>query len=107
MQHVDWLKDWRVTDIDGDEVLVTAHDIYCLGSAGSFLLACRECGDEHFRRATDYFRHPEWFRCFNQQCKSGQLMPIRYDDLETFWKPLWAKVDGIAAEEYEKNGGTH
>jgi hypothetical protein len=64
---------------------------YLLGSAGSFIIGCERCGAEHFREAHEYFAHPEWYNCFT--CKPRQQMvPIRVDELETKWKPLWRSL---------------
>ena len=72
-----------------NEIKTFAHDgvEYLLGSAGSLILACSKCGEEHFRDSNDYFRHPlnceQCFACHND------MAPIRMDELETVWKPFW------------------
>ncbi len=78
---------------------------YVLGSAGSLILACDGCGQEHFRSPENYFGpppagDPSWHRCWNPGCpkrtsnqnvalNGNQLQPIRVDELESKWRPLW------------------
>lgn len=85
----DPLDNVRFAVVDGKNYLITSLDIYCLGSAGSFSVACPNCGDEHYREASDYFRNPEWYECFNLDCKKEKLLPVCLKDIESFWKPLW------------------
>ena len=62
---------------------------YLCGSAGSLILACPKCGEEHFRDPANYFGptgQPNWHRCFSCQT---QMEPIRMDELEARWKPFW------------------
>ncbi len=66
---------------------------YVLGTAGSLILCCPNCGEEHFREASNYFGpngQPDWHKCFT--CKT-QMEPIRVDEIESRWKPFWNKID--------------
>lgn len=81
---------------------------YLRGSAGSLILACPTCGQEHFRDPmnyfwslvpknkewmdrgqTNYWGDPSWHKCF--ECKT-QMEPIRADELEGRWKPFWRSL---------------
>ena len=55
---------------------------YLLGSAGSYILACRQCGHERFRGTLD-IEH-----CWD--CRVP-LEPIKVSDLDSFWRPFWNK----------------
>jgi len=88
----DPLNECRFAVVGGHKLLITLSDIYCLGSGGSFMVACPKCGDEHFREASDYFGHPEWYKCFNANCEHENLLPVRFAEIESFWKPLWNEV---------------
>lgn len=95
---------------------------YLKGSAGSLILACPKCGEEHFREPENYFwslvpenqewmkreqknywGDPSWHKCFN--CET-QMEPIRVDELNTKWRPLWKslgfKLSKTGEEEYSK-----
>ena len=61
---------------------------YLAGNAGSLILACEKCGEEHFRGG-EYFNHPEWETCFT--CRTP-MAPIKIDELETKWKPFWLSL---------------
>ena len=64
---------------------------YSKGSAGSLIIACEKCGDEHFRDTDDYFRNPDWHKCF--VCKpKQQMVPIKISELQTKWKPFWLSL---------------
>jgi hypothetical protein len=82
---------------------------YLCGVAGSLILACPKCGEEHFRTPENYFWSlvpsnkalidsghknlwgaPEWHICTS--CRT-QMEPIRIDELETRWRPFWASLD--------------
>lgn len=65
---------------------------YLLGSAGSLIIACQNCGEEHFREPPNYFDHPEWHKCFTCTNPSQQMVPIDINELETKWKPFWRKL---------------
>ena len=61
---------------------------YLLGAAGSLVLGCPKCGEEHFRDADNYFSHPEWHTCMT--CPYEQRMePVKVDEIETRWRPIW------------------
>jgi len=65
---------------------------YAVGSAGSLILACPKCGQEHFRSTSNYFGptgQPNWHKCYNCQT---QMEPIRIDELESRWKPFWRSL---------------
>ena len=81
---------------------------YLLGSAGSLILACPKCGEEHFRDPDNYFwglvpenkdwiargqknywGDPSWHKCIT--CEA-QMEPIRIDELESRWKPFWRSL---------------
>lgn len=89
---IDW--DNHTVEIDGVRYLV--------GTAGSFIIACEMCGAEHFREARDYFAHPEWHTCF--VCRPRQQMvPIRFDELDTKWRPFWRSLGWeVSAEQASK-----
>ena len=79
---------------------------YLLGTAGSLILACPQCGEEYFRNPSDYVwtneqmeanpalkmrglgKH-EFDICF--ACKT-RMEPIRLDELESRWKPFWKSL---------------
>jgi len=61
---------------------------YLCGTAGSLILACTVCGDEHFRDHR-YFMNPSWHTCF---CGHGRMVPIRIDELESRWFPFWESL---------------
>lgn len=65
---------------------------YILGSAGSLIIACENCGEEHFREPHDYFSHPEWHKCFTCRNPKQQMLPIDIAELETKWHPFWRKL---------------
>ena len=79
---------------------------YLLGSAGSLVLCCPQCGEEHFREPRNYFGKPpigekSWHRCFS--CPAcTQMEPIRIDELEIRWKPFWKAIDGRPRPERSK-----
>jgi len=69
---------------------------YLLGSAGSLILACPKCGEEHFRDPDNYafFRErgggvQNFDNCFS--CRT-RMEPIRMDELESRWKPFWRRL---------------
>lgn len=68
---------WRIEGVE-----------YLSGTAGSLIVACPKCAEEHFRNPYDYFAHPEWHKC---SCKT-QMEPIRMDELEARWKPFWKSL---------------
>ena len=90
---------------------------YLTGSAGSLVLACPACGEEQFREPmnyfwslvpenkawmakgqTNYFGDPSWHKCMS--CGT-QMEPIRTDQLETRWNPLWRSLGHqIRGEDY-------
>jgi hypothetical protein len=73
---------------------------YLLGSAGSLILACEKCGEEHFREAFNYFRNPEWHTCFT--CgREQKMVPILLDELETKWKPFWLSLGDLVRDKDE------
>ena len=92
----------RTLEVEGVE--------YCLGSVGSLVLACDACGEEHFRGSENYFGFPcigpnpgkpEWHKCMNPECPERdetreyaghQMQPIRVDELESKWRPLWYRL---------------
>jgi hypothetical protein len=55
---------------------------YQLGSAGSFILACPTCGEEHFREIP----RPEWERCFT--CH-GPMELLTVERSESHYHALW------------------
>lgn len=61
---------------------------YLCGTAGSLIVACTVCGEEHFRDF-HYFYNPDWYQCFSGH---GQLVPIRMDELESKWYQLWESL---------------
>lgn len=80
---------------------------YLLGGAGSLVLACPKCGEEHFREPENYFwslvpenkawldkvqknywGDPYWHKCMT--CKT-QMEPIRMDELERALRPTERK----------------
>jgi len=89
---------------------------YEVGTAGSLVLACPKCGEEHFRDP-DHYIWSEEDRAYNEKIKalgwvSGfksefdrcftcrtPMEPIRIDEIETRWKPFWKSlghdVEGI------------
>ena len=78
---------------DGDRLRQRVIDgvAYLLGSAGSLILACHKCGEEHFREPSNYFGpkpsgDPAWHKCFS--CGT-QMEPIRIDELDSRWRPFW------------------
>lgn len=98
---------------------------YLLGSAGSLILACPKCGEEHFREPENYFwslvlrneawldkgqknywGDPSWHKCMT--CKT-QMEPIRTDELESRWKPFWRSLGHKVTESsnVELTGATH
>lgn len=103
------MREWPPFVFDGVE--------YMRGSAGSLILACPVCGDEHFREPINYFWSlysdnkawmergqknywgaPEWHKCV--ECpERTQMEPIRMDELESRWKPFWRSLGHIVAEE--------
>lgn len=65
---------------------------YLRGSAASLILSCPNCGRDRFREAVHYFGHdPAWEKCF--ECTTV-LEPVRVDEIETKWRPLWQAKDG-------------
>ena len=77
---------------------------YLLGSAGSLVLCCPKCGEEHFRRASNYFGpngQPDWHKCY--ACKA-QMEPVRIDELYSRWKPFWNIID---SNDYRKEFKTY
>lgn len=66
---------------------------YCVGSAGSLILGCPKCGEEHFRCKLTYHNRVI-SNNINENCFScGEPMEaIRADELETKWKPLWKSL---------------
>ena len=62
---------------------------YVTGTAGSLVLVCETCGQEHFRPAKNYFTNPQWHQCF--LCKT-QMRPVPI--YEWFkWLRLFEMVD--------------
>lgn len=77
------------------ELPFTEHNYirYQLGSAGSIILACPKCGEEHFRGY-----HSTHDRCFT--CPNQPMEMVALKDLETKWHPLWlAKGSRIVSVE--------
>ncbi len=69
------------------------HDgvAYSRGSAGSLILCCPKCGRDRFRDPIDYWhRDPTWEKCFT--CETV-MEPIRMDEIETKWRPIWEAED--------------
>lgn len=69
------------TAVDGHQCL--------LGGVGSLVLACPKCGDESYRDAEDW----KAMRPVESCAGCGPLhikRPIRIDDLDRKWLPLWA-----------------
>jgi hypothetical protein len=64
---------------------------YHTGTAGSLILCCARCGEEHFRDPLNYFGNPERHTCMTCRPKQ-QMVPIRMDELESKWKPLWRSL---------------
>ena len=60
---------------------LTRNDL-CLGTAGSMIVACPRCGEEHFREFT---QPPEYEICFS--CGDNMKRMLKRD-LDTVWKPL-------------------
>ena len=100
---------------------------YLLGTAGSLILACPKCGEEHFRPSENYFwglvpenkawiergqknywGDPSWHKCGT--CRT-QMEPIRVDELESRWKPFWLslgwQVLNRDTNEYYDNSTNH
>lgn len=68
---------------------------YRLGSAGSLLLCCPECGADHFRDAEHYFEHPEWHTCVACSMLIGKRVhvePVKVADLAR-WRAFWDALD--------------
>jgi len=63
---------------------------YLVGTAGSLILCCPKCGEEHFRAPENYFDHPSWHRCYT--CKT-QMEPVRIDELKSRWRPFWKSLE--------------
>lgn len=65
---------------------------YLAGTAGSLILSCRVCGRDSFRAAFDYFSRPE---AQEETCPNGhgRKEPVRIDDLDTVWRPIWRKSE--------------
>ena len=80
---------------------------YLRGSAGSLVLTCPKCGEEHFREPENYFWSlypknaawlargqrnywgaPEWHKCMSCE-PEVQMEPIKTDELDTRWIPFW------------------
>lgn len=79
-------KDWNEHTMTVDGVK------YLMGTAGSLIIACQKCAQEHFRDPVDYFAHPDWHKCFTCRDPKQQMVPIKLDDLETKWKPFWRSL---------------
>ena len=71
----------RTTTYEGVEYLCT--------NAGSLILACPKCGEEHFRYAFHALFLGRRERCF--ACQTW-MEPIRTDELETRWEPFWRSL---------------
>ena len=65
-QGYDLDKELPFAEIDGVK--------YRLGSAGSFIMVCLTCGEEHFRDRVSPHEH-----CFKGH---GQMVPLTYDNEE-------------------------
>lgn len=63
---------------------------YLAGSEGSLILGCRTCGRDRFRDPFVYFRNEHRDMCW-APCDQ-EMEPIRLDDIDTVWRPLWAKT---------------
>jgi len=67
---------------------------YLKGTAGSTIMACSKCGEEHFREATDVFREHEGLTPCTENCFTchTQMEPIRMDELKNRWYPFWRSL---------------
>lgn len=80
---------------------------YCTGTAGSPILACPICAEEHFRDRIDVANMINGVRTFEKcfTCPDSTMEPIREDEVESRWKPFWKslghKVLNSATGEYE------
>ena len=87
-----YYKDYpRGYDLDYELPFVEINGVrYQLGSAGSLILGCPKCGEEHFRQCgEEHFRtyHSPNEYCFT--CHKQPMEPIALKDLTTKWDPLW------------------
>lgn len=72
--------------INWDRHSVTINGVeYAIGTAGSLILACDVCGGERFR--TSWSEHETCSTCPNKK-----MQPIRLDEMETKWRPLWRSL---------------
>lgn len=78
------------------QILETDQVEYLLGTAGSLILCCPKCGEEHFREPDNYFHHQDWHKCFSCQT---QMEPIRIDELKSRWKPFWKRINAPGRNE--------
>jgi hypothetical protein len=62
---------------------------YLCGDAGSLIVSCRTCGRDSFREPFDYFSREA---ARQETCPNGhgRKEPVKVDDLETIWRPIWA-----------------
>ncbi len=79
---------------------------YLCGSAGSLILACSTCGEEHFRDPGSYMWTDEQREANRELQKRGvgkhefdkchrcqtRMEPIRLDEIETRWVPFWKSL---------------
>ena len=86
---------------------------YLRGSAGSLILACPKCGEEHFRdpdsymwsaeerEANDELKNRGLGKCEFDKCYTcgTRMEPVRIDELQTRWIPFWESIDRGTASE--------
>lgn len=65
---------------------------YLAGSAGSLILCCDKCGEEHFRDVDNYFLHTEWHKCMT--CRN-QMQPVKEKEMFKKWYPIWMDSEGV------------
>lgn len=92
---------------------------YLLGTAGSLIMACPKCGEEHFREPENYFwslvpenkawldrgqknywGDPSWHKCMT--CDNQQMEPILVDELESRWQPFWRSLGWLPAKDLDQ-----
>jgi len=63
---------------------------YMTGSAGSIIMACPKCGEEHFRGhevLPGAFGRGPYGNCWT--CRDVPMELQRFDELDSKWYPLW------------------
>ena len=84
----DWCSCW---DRGLSPACNDCREQFLVGSAGSFILCCPRCGEEHFAGIP----HAEC--CFT--CSDSLCEPVLRRELDSRWRPLWRCLSAARSQE--------